>query len=195
MGMKQKQKQKQMQTVTVYWSIMEDSGQALYMAATDEGLCFVGGWNEALEELEKWTSSKYPGSTLIRDDVRLAHYRNGLAAYMNGERPALDFRMAARGTAFQQKVWNALLAIPYGETRTYTDIAADVGSPAAVRAVGAAIGANPLLIAVPCHRVIGKNGSLTGFRGGLAMKKALLQLERGAAAKENKPHEETVAFL
>ncbi|RIX47264.1 methylated-DNA--[protein]-cysteine S-methyltransferase [Paenibacillus nanensis] len=195
MKQNQKQKQKQVQDKTVYWTVMEHSGQSLFMAATDEGLCFVGGWNEALEELEKWTLSKYPGSALIRDDVRLSQYRNGLAAYMKGERPALDFPMAVRGTAFQQKVWNALLAIPYGETRTYTDIAAAVGSPAAVRAVGAAIGANPILIAVPCHRVIGKDGSLTGFRGGLAMKKALLALERGAASRENKPHEETVAYL
>jgi methylated-DNA-[protein]-cysteine S-methyltransferase len=179
----------------VYWTILEASGQTLYIAATDEGLSYVGGWNCALEEMAKWASAKYPGSALIRNDARLNRYRDELAAYMRGERAALEFRLAARGTAFQQKVWDSLLAIPYGETRTYSDIAAAIGRPAAVRAVGAAIGANPILIALPCHRVVGKNGSLTGYRGGLAMKEALLTLERGAIAKGNRSHEKPVAFV
>lgn len=87
--------------------------------------------------------------------------------------------LAARGTAFQQAVWQALCDIPYGETRSYSDIARTIGKPDAVRAVGAANGRNPLSIIVPCHRVIGQNGSLTGYAGGLEIKKALLALERG----------------
>ena len=82
------------------------------------------------------------------------------------------------GTAFQQKVWKALLEIPYGETRTYGEIAAAIGSPKACRAVGMANRRNPIWIVVPCHRVVGAGGSLTGYAGGLAMKEALLQLER-----------------
>lgn len=174
---------KQMVAEAVYWTLLKESEQTIYIAATDEGLGYVGGWNGAFEEMAAWASAKYRGSALIRDDARLTRYRDELEAYMQGERMTLELRLAARGTAFQQKVWEALLAIPYGETRTYSDIAAAVGSPAAVRAVGTAIGANPVLIAVPCHRVIGKNGTLTGYRGGLAMKEALLTLERGAADK------------
>lgn len=81
------------------------------------------------------------------------------------------------GTAFQLAVWNTVREIPYGETHSYSEIAERIQKPNAVRAVGTAVGANPLLITIPCHRVIGKNGKLTGFRGGLAMKKELLKLE------------------
>ncbi|MGL4476919.1 MAG: methylated-DNA--[protein]-cysteine S-methyltransferase, partial [Aeromonas veronii] len=87
--------------------------------------------------------------------------------------------LAAHGTTFQQAVWQALCDIPYGETRSYSDIARAIGKPDAVRAVGAANGRNPLSIIVPCHRVIGQNSSLTGYAGGLEIKKTLLALERG----------------
>ena len=85
---------------------------------------------------------------------------------------------AARGTEFQQQVWQALTRIPYGQTRSYADIADTIGNPKAVRAVGAANGRNPLAIIVPCHRVIGRDGSLTGYAGGLAIKQFLLNLEQ-----------------
>lgn len=101
-----------------------------------------------------------------------------ISEYMEGRRRAFDFPYALRGTEFQQKVWRALCAIPYGETRTYGEIAAAVGNPRACRAVGMANHYNPILIAVPCHRVIGANGKLTGYGSGLDMKEALLQLER-----------------
>ena len=99
--------------------------------------------------------------------------------YLNGKRKAFDFPMEPCGTEFEKRVWRALRAIPYGETRTYREVAAAVGNPNACRAVGAANAKNPILIAVPCHRVIGSNGRLTGYAGGLAMKQALLTLERG----------------
>ncbi len=98
--------------------------------------------------------------------------------YLDGGRQSFDFPYILRGTAFQQKVWKALLEIPYGETRTYGEIAAAIGSPKACRAVGMANRRNPIWIVVPCHRVVGAGGSLTGYAGGLAMKEALLQLER-----------------
>lgn len=98
--------------------------------------------------------------------------------YWNGQRREFDFPYLLRGTEFQQKVWRALCAIPYGETRTYGEIAAAVGSPKAYRAVGMANHQNPILIAVPCHRVIGANGKLVGYGSGLDMKEALLQLEK-----------------
>lgn len=98
--------------------------------------------------------------------------------YLNGQRREFDFPYILHGTPFQEKVWQALRAIPYGETRTYGQIAAAVGSPKACRAVGMANHQNPILLAVPCHRVIGANGKLVGYGAGLDMKEALLKLER-----------------
>ncbi|MCI8631236.1 MAG: methylated-DNA--[protein]-cysteine S-methyltransferase [Firmicutes bacterium] len=102
-----------------------------------------------------------------------------ICEYLRGKRKTFDFPYELRGTEFQKKVWNVLCSIPYGETRTYKEIAAAVGNPKACRAVGMANNKNPIAIAVPCHRVIGANGSLTGYAGGLNMKKALLLLESG----------------
>ena len=103
-----------------------------------------------------------------------------LDAYFAGERIAFDFPLAPSGTPFQQSVWSALCGIPYGETVSYAEIARRVGRPSAVRAVGAANGANPIAIVIPCHRVIGTNGTLTGYGGGLDRKRALLLLEAPA---------------
>ena len=98
--------------------------------------------------------------------------------YFRGERKAFDLPLSPRGTEFQKKVWDALVRIPYGETRTYGQIAAEVGNPKASRAVGLANNRNPLAIIVPCHRVVGANGTLTGYAGGLGNKQLLLDLER-----------------
>lgn len=100
-----------------------------------------------------------------------------LQEYFAGARSTFDLPFDMRGTAFQKQVWEQLLAIPYGETRSYGDIARRLGKPAANRAVGAANGRNPLSIVVPCHRVIGASGTLTGFAGGLDAKRVLLELE------------------
>ncbi len=100
-----------------------------------------------------------------------------LQEYFAGTRSRFDLPFDVRGTAFQKQVWEQLLAIPYGETRSYGDIARRLGKPAASRAVGAANGRNPLSIVVPCHRVIGTSGTLTGFAGGLDTKRVLLELE------------------
>jgi methylated-DNA-[protein]-cysteine S-methyltransferase len=101
-----------------------------------------------------------------------------LRDYFAGKRTSFEVAACAHGTAFQRAVWHALAEIPYGTTMTYADIARAIGRPRAVRAVGAANGKNPLSIVVPCHRVVGGDGSLTGYAGGLAAKKALLALER-----------------
>lgn len=103
-----------------------------------------------------------------------------LDEYFSGKRQAFTVPLSPHGTQFQQAVWEALRAIPYGQTRTYGEIAAAVGRPKAVRAVGMANHDNPLLIFTPCHRVVGKNGALTGFACGLEVKRRLLALERGA---------------
>ena len=105
-----------------------------------------------------------------------------LQAYFAGELREFDLRLEMHGTDFQRRVWNALRSIPYGETRSYGEIAQQIGSPTAFRAVGLANGHNPVAVIVPCHRVIGANGNLTGFGGGLERKSALLELERSAAS-------------
>jgi len=101
-----------------------------------------------------------------------------LDEYFDGERRRFDLALAPDGTDFQRAVWQALVAIPYGETRSYRAIADQIGHPRAIRAVGAANGANPIAIVMPCHRVIGSDGSLIGFGGGLDTKRYLLDLER-----------------
>lgn len=109
----------------------------------------------------------------------LAEAERQLSEYFTGERRAFSLAFEFFGTAFQREVWQALTTIPFGETRTYAWLASQIGRPTAVRAVGAANGRNPLSIVVPCHRVIGTNGKLTGFAGGLEAKEFLLQLESG----------------
>ncbi|MHC1562774.1 methylated-DNA--[protein]-cysteine S-methyltransferase [Actinomycetospora sp. C-140] len=115
-----------------------------------------------------------------RDDDGLPAVREQLAAYFDGELTAFDLPLDLRGTAFQRRVWTELRAIPYGETRTYGELAAALGTPSASRAVGLANGRNPISIVVPCHRVVGASGSLTGYAGGVDRKRALLDLEARA---------------
>lgn len=136
----------------------------------------------------------FPNASALRGPARsgvahpvLAMLRAQLAEYFAGARRAFDVPLDPLGTEFQLAAWRALCAIPYGTTRSYREQAAAIGRPKATRAVGAANGRNPIPIVVPCHRVIGADGSLTGFGGGIAIKQALLELEArsvaGAAAR------------
>ncbi|WP_428099797.1 methylated-DNA--[protein]-cysteine S-methyltransferase [Candidatus Rariloculus sp.] len=118
--------------------------------------------------------------TAVRDDDAIADVRRQVEEYCAGERKAFDVERAASGTGFQHAVWEALAAIPFGETRSYGEIAKAVGRPGGARAVGSANANNPLGLIVPCHRVIGADGSLTGYGGGLSLKQALLEHERTA---------------
>ena len=108
---------------------------------------------------------------------RLGDLETELHEYFAGKRETFDIPLAPKGTEFQLAVWNALLEIPYGHTVTYSEIARRIGRPSAVRAVGAANGANPIPVIIPCHRVIGSNGTLTGYGGGIERKQWLLALE------------------
>ena len=122
------------------------------------------------------------GAADARDSAVLEEAARQLSEYFPGKRKAFSLPLAPDGTAFQRRVWRALIDIPYGETRTYAQIAAAVGSPRACRAVGGANGRNPLPIVIPCHRVVGTGGSLTGYAGGMKAKAKLLALE-GVIAK------------
>ncbi|WP_160720765.1 methylated-DNA--[protein]-cysteine S-methyltransferase [Bacillus sp. USDA818B3_A] len=162
----------------IYWSLFDYSNWKIYIAATSKGLCFVGSQNGPFDELTAWAEKHLPGSPLIEDQEKLIAYEKELTEYLDGKRKSFTIPFDYNGTVFQLAVWKALCEIPFGETRSYSEIANAINKPAAVRAVGAAIGKNPVLITVPCHRVVGKNGALTGYRGGLEMKTRLLELER-----------------
>jgi methylated-DNA-[protein]-cysteine S-methyltransferase len=118
------------------------------------------------------------------DHQVLVETERQLDEYFTGKRNHFDIEMEFTGTEFQKKVWNALLTIPFGETRSYSEIAAQIGNNKAVRAVGAANGRNPISIIAPCHRVIGASGKLTGFAGGLDSKELLLDLESNGQAQK-----------
>lgn len=133
-----------------------------------------GALTSLLFEASQPVGRHAPDAPILQEAVRQ------LGEYFAGARTAFDLPMAPAGTPFQQEVWRALGAIRFGETASYADIARVVGRPKAVRAVGAANGRNPLAIVVPCHRVIGSNGTLTGYAGGLERKRWLLSHEAGA---------------
>jgi methylated-DNA-[protein]-cysteine S-methyltransferase len=142
----------------------------LLLAADDGGLHAIE-FHESRHRVRRgvdWQEGDHP---LLRETARQ------LAEYFAGARRVFDLPLAPRGTAFQYDVWTTLATIPFGETISYAQLASRVGKPTAVRAVGAANGRNPLPIVLPCHRVIGADGSLTGFGGGLPTKQFLLQLE------------------
>ena len=126
-----------------------------------------------------YMESYKPPPSERRDSPLLKAVRGQLREYFAGRRDAFDFPMRLEGTPFQRSVWRALAGIPFGETRSYADIARRIGRPKAVRAVGAANGANPIAVVIPCHRVIGADGSLTGYGGGLPRKRWLLAHENG----------------
>lgn len=138
------------------------------------GFLEIGYEGNAVISLKRTDESeKKQGRTALTDLV----YRQ-ITEYFQGRRKAFTFPCELRGTEFQKRVWQELCKIPYGETRTYGDIAAAIGNPRAARAVGMANHKNPIIIAVPCHRVIGANGKLVGYAGGLEMKRELLRLEK-----------------
>jgi methylated-DNA-[protein]-cysteine S-methyltransferase len=144
---------------------------------TSNGQALTGLW---MAPASGWPAKEHPGR---RDDKLLGPARQQLQAYFAGELLDFDLPLAAAGTEFQLKVWKKLRGIPYGKTASYWDVAQAIGKPTATRAVGAANGRNPISIIVPCHRVIGKNGTLTGYGGGLDRKQWLLQHEEAVLAR------------
>jgi methylated-DNA-[protein]-cysteine S-methyltransferase len=147
------------------------------------GLLTLAGKNGRLRHLRMVDQTYEPSRDgWETDGAAFADAVEQLEAYFAGQRTDFDLRLDLVGTEFQRRVWAALLTIPYGETRSYGEIARQIGSPGAFRAVGLANGHNPIGIIVPCHRVIGSNGSLTGYGGGLTRKRALLDMEKSRNA-------------
>jgi methylated-DNA-[protein]-cysteine S-methyltransferase len=144
----------------------------LTLVATDDGLAAI------LWEKDRPSRVRLHIEAEDTNHPVLVETERQLQEYFAGQRKTFALTLDMAGTTFQRKVWNALLTIPFGETRSYGQIARQIGNPAAVRAVGAANGRNPVSIVAPCHRVIGSAGALTGFAGGLDVKARLLALER-----------------
>ena len=158
--------------MTYYRKTMPSPVGELTLVATDAALVAIR-WQD-----EDDARARVPTPADAPDHRVLRAAETQLAEYFAGRRTVFDLPLAPAGTPFQQAVWRALLAIPFGETRSYLDVARTLSQPTATRAVGAANGRNPLPIVAPCHRVIGANGSLTGFGGGLDNKCWLLAHER-----------------
>ena len=154
----------------MYYTLVPSPVGTLLLAGSANGLHCIGfpTGNKARGADPAWQ----------RSDEMFADAARQLAEYFHGARRTFDLPLQPQVTPFQAEVHDALRRIPYGETRSYGDIAREIGRPRASRAVGAANGSNPLPIVVPCHRVVGSNGTLTGFGGGLATKRHLLDLER-----------------
>lgn len=160
----------------VYWDEMIVEKGPILVAWTERGLCYVGSFIETDEHFRAWQEKYIPQAEVVRYNGQNV-YKEQLVQYFNGQRTQFSVPYDLKGTPFQLSVWQELSKIPYGKTVAYSYIAEAINNPKAVRAVGRAIGQNPLTVVIPCHRVIGKNGKLTGFRGGLEMKKVLLTLE------------------
>lgn len=161
----------------MYWLRCPSPWGTLRLLATDRGLCRIVLPGE--EGIDRWLARYLAGAVAVEGAAILQRAQEQLHAYFAGRRRAWDLPLDIYGTPFQQAVWKLLLDIPYGETRSYAQLAAALGRPGAARAVGQANGANPLPIVVPCHRVVQADGSLGGYGGGLALKRALLELETG----------------
>lgn len=142
----------------------------IFLARTNAGITHI--------VFQEGTHPFTPEPDWIHDPAAFDDITSQLDAYFAGERQDFDLPLAPEGTPFQLTVWQALQSIPYGQTISYSELAQEIGRPTASRAVGAANGRNPLPIVIPCHRVIGQDGSLTGYGGGLRFKKALLSLEK-----------------
>ena len=149
----------------------------LLVAATERGVCMVA-LGSADAELESELLDDYPHAAIERDDARLSGWVNAVLELAQGHPPHADLPLDIRATAFQWRVFEQLSAIPAGETRSYGKIAAAMGQPGAARAVGRACATNPVSVVVPCHRAIGSDGALHGYRWGVDRKKALLERER-----------------
>ncbi|HVB74951.1 MAG TPA: methylated-DNA--[protein]-cysteine S-methyltransferase [Ktedonobacteraceae bacterium] len=165
---------------TLHWSSVPSPQGSCVIISSEHGICWLGTPGTSLDQGLSWVQRKlsfeYVSEDASVEALQLA--TDELERYFAGEPVQFTCPLDLHGTPFQLMVWNALTRIPYGETRSYAEIAGEIGHPKAVRAVGAANGANPVAIVVPCHRVIGSNGSLTGYGGGLPTKAWLLALEK-----------------
>lgn len=161
--------------MTVRYTTGDSTLGRVLLAATDRGVCGIA-IGDTDREVVAFAELEFPGA--VSDPAGLADWFAALCVHLTGDTPETGLPLDARGTVFQRRVWDVLRRIPRGETRTYREVAAGIGNTAAVRAVARACATNPVSVLIPCHRVIGSDGRLTGYRWGLARKRALLARER-----------------
>jgi AraC family transcriptional regulator, regulatory protein of adaptative response / methylated-DNA-[protein]-cysteine methyltransferase len=167
---------------TIRTALAESALGPLLVGATEAGVCFIG-FGEDPAALEGDLRRRFPKAEVEPAPAALAGTLRQIVSFLEEPRAALALPLDLRGTAFQRRVWEALTTIPFGQTRTYAEMAAAIGAPRAVRAVARACAQNHVSLAVPCHRVVGRDGDLTGYRWGVPRKRALLAKERAAAGR------------
>lgn len=165
------------QDTTIQFAVGECSLGSILVAASDKGICAITMGDDP-DELARDLQDRFPRATLTPGDARFEKVVARVIAFVDAPRKGLDLPLDLQGTAFQQRVWNALRSIPFGETASYLDVAKQIGSPKAVRAVASACGGNPLAVVIPCHRVVTVSGDLAGYRWGIERKRILLATER-----------------
>ncbi|MBE7468678.1 MAG: bifunctional DNA-binding transcriptional regulator/O6-methylguanine-DNA methyltransferase Ada [Anaerolineae bacterium] len=161
----------------------------LLVATTERGVCAIKLGDDPVE-LERLLLSEFSAARIVRDDQAHKLWVRDIVNFIAGKEPHLDLPLDVRATAFQKQVWQALQRIPYGQTRTYADIAREIGQPKAVRAVANACGANPTALIVPCHRVVRSDGSMGGYHWGIERKRQLLLQEAIQLQPESEPQPE-----
>lgn len=162
--------------LTIRFTIAETPVGTLLLARTERGVCAI----EFGDGAERALRAEFPAATIVRDDEALAADVAHVAQHLAGAERSLELPLDVQATAFQRRVWQALRAIPYGETRTYAEVAAELGAPRGARAVARACATNRVALAVPCHRVVRGDGELAGYKWGIERKRALLARERAA---------------
>ena len=165
---------------TIYHTILTTPIGQLLIASSAKGFVRILLPNEGNPDLVSRLRNDFPEHTLVEDREKNQKAVDQLNEYFRGARTVFSLPLDLRGTPFQKTVWNAVTRVPYGQTRSYGQIARQVGKPKAFRAVGMANRTNPIPIAVPCHRILGADGSLTGFGGGIPLKEKLLKLEKSS---------------
>jgi len=166
---------------TIHTAFADCAFGRLLVGATEKGVCFIG-FAEPDEALLEDLQRRFPKASVVAGDATLAGTVRAVLDFLEEPKQALGLPLDLRGTAFQQLVWRTLARIPLGETRSYAEVAAMIGNPRAVRAVARSCATNPVALAVPCHRVVGSDGTLTGYRWGVPRKRALLAREQAARA-------------
>jgi AraC family transcriptional regulator of adaptative response/methylated-DNA-[protein]-cysteine methyltransferase len=167
--------------MNISYTITDSKLGRLLVAGTERGISatYVGDTDT---ELEQALHKEYPAATISRDDEHLREWVAVILQQVEGQQPRINLPLDVQGTAFQRRVWEALRTIPSGSTRSYAQVAEQIGQPTAVRAVAQACASNPAAIVTPCHRVVRSDGALSGFRWGIGRKEALLAAERGASS-------------
>ncbi len=167
------------ENMNISYTIQDCSLGRLLVAATDRGICALS-MGDSDAKLEAFLHSEYPNAAIHRDRNGLNRWVDAIVKHVAGRQPQLDLPVDVQATAFQWKVWEALRAIPYGRTQSYSEVARTLGRPTATRAVARACATNPVAVVIPCHRVVREDGGLGGYRWGLERKQALLERERPA---------------